>query len=76
MPWLDFTGYASSVPGGTPQLFPVITYGKITEKDGRRTMPLAINIDHAAADGWHTAQFIQDLQTLLNTVTLEGRGRP
>ena len=76
VPWLDFTGYASTVPGGSPQLFPVMTYGKFTVKDGRRTMPLAINIAHAAADGWHTAQFIQDLQTCIHTVTLEGRGQP
>ena len=76
VPWLDFTGYSSTVPGGSPQLFPVMTYGKFADKDGRRTMPLAINIAHAAADGWHTARFVQDLQAFVNTVTLEGRGRP
>lgn len=76
VPWLDFTGYSSTVPGGSPQLFPVMTYGKFSDKDGRRTMPLAINIAHAAADGWHTARFVQDLQAFVNTVTLEGRGRP
>lgn len=76
VPWLDFTGYSSTVPGGSPQLFPVMTYGKFADKDGRRTVPLAINIAHAAADGWHTARFVQDLQAFVNTVTLEGRGRP
>ena len=75
VPWLDFTGYASSVSGGQPNLFPVITYGKITQAGGRETMPLAVNISHAAADGWHTAQFVQGLQALLDTVTLEGRER-
>lgn len=74
VPWLDFTGYASAVPSGQPNLFPVITYGKITQAGGRETMPLAINISHAAADGWHTAQFVQDLQALVDTTTLEGRG--
>ena len=51
----------------------MITYGKLTQAGGRETMPLAVNISHAAADGWHTAQFLQDLQALLDTVTLEGR---
>lgn len=77
VPWLDFNGYSSSVSRGLPNLFPVITCGKIsTASDGRQTMPMAINISHAAADGWHTAQFVQDLQVLLNTAVLEGRAHP
>ena len=31
---------------------------------------MAINIAHAAADGWHTAQFVNSLQELLDTVDL------
>ena len=48
----------------------MITYGKAVEENGRVTLPLALNIAHAAADGWHTSQFIGDLQALLDTVTL------
>lgn len=70
VPWLDFTGYSAVVPGGQPNIFPVITYGKATEEAGRVTLPMAINISHAAADGWHTAEFVNDLQALLDTVTL------
>lgn len=71
LPWLDFTAYASHVAGsGQPNLFPVLTYGKAVEENGRLTLPLAVNIAHAAADGWHTARFVQDLQALLDTVTL------
>ena len=71
VPWLDFTAYSSHVAGGgQPNLFPVITYGKAVEENGRVTMPLALNIAHAAADGWHTSQFINDLQAFLDTVTL------
>lgn len=70
VPWLDFTGYSAVVPGGQPNIFPVITYGKATEEAGKVTLPMAINISHAAADGWHTAEFVNDLQVLLDTVTL------
>lgn len=34
-------------------------------------MPFAVNISHAAADGWHTAQFLNDLQALLDRVEPE-----
>ena len=58
------------VPGGQPNIFPVITYGKATEEAGKVTLPFAVNISHAAADGWHTAEFVNDLQALLDSVTL------
>lgn len=71
VPWVDFEGYSAVVSGGQPNLFPVITYGKATQSgDGRETMPMAINIAHAAADGWHTAAFVRGLQALLDQVTL------
>ena len=74
VPWLDFTGYASMAVGGQPNLFPVITYGKATEHDGRETLPFAVNISHAAADGWHTSQFLNDLQALLDSADLHKEG--
>jgi chloramphenicol O-acetyltransferase type A len=70
VPWLDFTGYSAVVPGGQPNIFPVMTFGKITWEGDKATLPLAINISHAAADGWHTAQFVNDLQRLLDHVSL------
>lgn len=70
VPWLNFESYASFVAGGQPNLFPVITYGKFVEENGKWTMPLAIGISHASADGWHTSEFINDLQVLLDTVQL------
>ena len=72
VPWLDYTGYTATVSGDRlPALFPVITCGKITEENGRETLPFTINIAHAAADGWHTAAFVNDLQGLLDSVSLE-----
>ena len=44
---------------------------KAAEHQGTWTMPFAVNISHAAADGWHTAQFLNDLQALLDRVDLE-----
>lgn len=66
VPWLDFTGYSAYTESGTPMLFPIITYGKISEENGRETLPFCINISHAAADGYHTACFLNELQKRLN----------
>ncbi len=70
VPWLDFEGYASTVSGFAPHLFPVFTFGKWKVEGERITLPIALNIAHAAADGWHTAQFFNDLQALLDRITL------
>ena len=63
-----WTAYTES---GTPMLFPIITCGKFTERDGRLTMPFCVNIAHAAADGYHTSMFINGLQKRLDTITLK-----
>ena len=52
----------------------MITYGKATEHDGRETLPFAVNISHAAADGWHTSQFLHDLQALLDKQAFDKAG--
>ena len=71
VPWLDYTGYTAAVSGDRlPALFPVITYGKITAENGRETLPFTINIAHAAADGWHTAAFVRELQAVLDEAEL------
>ena len=71
VPWLDFTGYSAYTESGTPMLFPIITCGKFTERDGRLMMPFCVNIAHAAADGYHTSMFINELQKQLDTITLK-----
>ena len=71
VPWLDFTGYSAYTESGTPMLFPIITCGKFTERDGRLTIPFCVNIAHAAADGYHTSMFINELQKQLDTITLK-----
>ncbi len=65
VPWIHYTGYSSVVPGGAPHLFPIVTYGKFEKREGRTTAPFTLTISHAAADGWHSAQFFQTLQETL-----------
>ena len=62
MPWLSFDAVNVSA-SGQPPLFPIITYGKYTmDHEGRYRLPFAIKIAHAAADGYHIAQFFEKLQ--------------
>lgn len=65
VPWLDYTGYATHA-AGAPALFPIVMLGRYEEHDGRCTLPATLTISHAAADGWHTAQFFARLQDNLD----------
>ena len=64
VPWVSFTGFSLHMRDGWKHLLPILTLGRYREVQGQTTMPLAMQIHHAAADGFHTARLIQELQEL------------
>ena len=66
LPWFDFTSISHARDFSHADSAPRITFGKITEADGRRTMPVSIHAHHALADGLHVAQFVEKFQHLLD----------
>lgn len=66
LPWLDFTSLSHARNFVFEDSAPRITFGKMIEADGRRTMPVSIHAHHALADGLHVAQFVEHLQALLD----------
>ena len=65
LPWMDFTSIDHARDFATRDSAPKITFGKITESNGRRTMPVSIHAHHALADGLHVAQFADQFQRYL-----------
>jgi chloramphenicol O-acetyltransferase type A len=66
LPWLDFTSLSHARDLSREDSAPRITYGKITEAAGRRSMPVSIHVHHALADGLHVGQFVDHFQNLLD----------
>ena len=62
MPWLDFTAFNLNVHNGGRYLLPIFTIGKYKDKEGKRFLPLAIQVHHAVCDGYHVAKFVKALQ--------------
>lgn len=62
IPWLAFTGFNLNIYGAGKWLLPVFTMGKFVEREGRRILPLAIQVHHAACDGYHVGRFVARLQ--------------
>jgi len=66
LPWFDFTSISHARDFSKDDSAPRITFGKMTETGGLRTMPVSIHVHHALADGLHVAQFVGHFQKLLN----------
>lgn len=70
VPWLSFTSYASDTYAESNMLFPVLLMGRYFEENGKTLMPLAVSVNHAVADGYHTCKFLNDVQALAASVKI------
>jgi chloramphenicol O-acetyltransferase type A len=66
MPWLDFTSVSHARQFKRADSAPRITFGKITEANGRRTMPISIHVHHGFIDGLHVGQYVEHFQRYLD----------
>ena len=65
VPWLSFSAYSNDTYSESQMLFPIITFGRFFEREGRVRLPFSVFVHHAAADGYHTCKLINDIQSLL-----------
>lgn len=64
IPWVNFQSFQLTI-SGPPTLAPIFTLGRYSESGGRTFLPLALQVHHAACDGYHAAQFVTALQELI-----------
>ena len=51
VPWVEFTAFNINVFDEGKFLLPIFTMGKYFERDGKRLLPLSIQVHHAVCDG-------------------------
>ncbi|MCF7832207.1 MAG: chloramphenicol acetyltransferase [Candidatus Marinimicrobia bacterium] len=66
MPWITFTSVKHPLDLPTTEGIPILTFGKMTEENGKKTMPLAVHAHHALMDGKHIAKFVESFQKKLS----------
>ncbi|MGM5631831.1 chloramphenicol acetyltransferase [Apibacter raozihei] len=66
IPWIDFTAFSHARSFTYPDSSPKITFGKVTEKEGIKTMPVSIHVHHGLMDGYHVGLFTDKFQKLMN----------
>jgi chloramphenicol O-acetyltransferase type A len=59
LPWFDFTSISHARDLSTKESAPRLTFGKITDVNGRCTMPTSIHVHHGLVDGEHVARFVE-----------------
>jgi chloramphenicol O-acetyltransferase type A len=62
LPWLHFDSYTPMPQNGLPNFAPVLQAGRYQDEH----MPVSLTVAHAAADGYHAAEFFTRLQTMFN----------
>jgi len=65
MPWLNFTSVSHARHYKFKDSCPKISFGKMSERNSRRFMPVSIHVHHALADGYHVGLFVELFQKLL-----------
>lgn len=66
LPWVNFTSVSHARGFNYPDSSPKISFGKMMEENGKKTMAISIHVHHALVDGLHVGQFIDALQELLS----------
>ncbi|KNX39001.1 CatA-like O-acetyltransferase [Luteipulveratus halotolerans] len=72
LPWTSFTGFNLNIDGGSGHLRPILTLGRYAERADRTLLPLAVQLNHAVADGFHAARLVNEVQDLFDDPTWLG----
>ena len=66
IPWQSFTGLTHARNFKFQDSTPKITFGKAFMRDGKKMMPVSVNVHHGLVDAFHLSKFLDVFQELLN----------
>lgn len=66
LPWVNFTALTHARSFTFPDSCPKISFGKMINDNGKKTMSISINVHHGLMDGFHVSRFLDIFQELMN----------
>lgn len=66
VPWIKFTSVTHARDFKRNDSVPKISFGKMTESNGKLTMPVGIYVHHGLVDGYHVGRYFELFQEFLN----------
>lgn len=67
-PWYDFTGLSFQTGPRPGEEIPIAVIGRMSDRDGRLSVPLATRFHHGFVDGYHVGQYLERFQRNLDTL--------
>ena len=67
LPWVNFTSLSHARSFTWQDSCPKISFGKMMDENGKKTMAVSVHVHHALVDGYHVGKFIEKLQNLMNS---------
>ena len=68
IPWANFEGFNLNLQQCYDHLRPIFTLGRYEEREGRCTLPLAVQVHHGVCDGYHTCRLVREVQEILDSL--------
>lgn len=62
VPWIKTTNISFCLQHCATYYPPILTFGKLEERDGKSVIPLSVYCNHAVNDGYHCALLFQEFQ--------------
>lgn len=66
LPWINFTSFSHARSFTWPDSCPKISFGKMMEENGKKTMAMSVHVHHGLMDGYHVGEFLTFFQDLMN----------
>ena len=66
LPWINFTSFSHARSFTWPDSCPKISFGKMMEENGKKTMAMSLHVHHGLMDGYHVGLFVNTFQDLMN----------
>lgn len=67
LPWVNFSSFSHARSYTFPDSCPKISFGKMIDDNGKKTMTMSIHVHHGLMDGWHVGQFLENFQQLMDS---------
>lgn len=64
-PWFSFTHVTQEMSLDPNDSIPRILWGKYTEQNGRKTLPISIQVNHRLIDGIHIAKWLKAMENII-----------
>lgn len=66
LPWVNFTSLSHARSFTWPDSCPKISFSKMMDENGKKTMAISIHVHHGLMDGYHVGLFVNAFQDLMN----------